>query len=181
MTSTIFSALVALMSLVAAPGAAPEQPGARQHRGRAHGLCQKLECTEDQRAQIKEIRAEHKQGTADEREQMKRLRAEMKAERSAPEPNTQRVEELRSEMDALKAKVRESRVEAKAAITAALDDEQRQEFAELQAERKAKRRKHEAKRGKQERRAEGKGSGKRGPEGKGKKGERGGPRAESKR
>ena len=58
MTNLLFSSILSLMTSFVSPDASVQHEGAhRGPQGRAYGMCEKLECTAEQRAQIQEIRA----------------------------------------------------------------------------------------------------------------------------
>ncbi len=156
MTTTMLTSLFALMSTFVAPEASADGPETRRHH-KGHGMCAKLECSDEQRTEIKAVRAEHKAEMADARAKAKEIKAALHAERGSPDANPERVAELRAELDAIKAELRQAREETRTEVGALLTPEQRAALAEMRAERKARK-------------------GKRGGKGKGKarKGKRGG-------
>ena len=153
MTNLVLSQILSLMTAFVAPDAAADGPGAgRHHRERGAGLCERLECTDAQRAKIDAIRAEHREELADERAEAKRLRAALKAERTAASPDPKKIASLEAELDGLKAAMKQARAETRTEISAVLTPEQRAQLAASKAERKGK--------GKAHRKGKGKGKGK---------------------
>lgn len=163
MTHTILAHILSLLTLVVAPAAADEVGAHARHHGKRAGLCDRIECTDDQRAQIDAIRDAHRQDAADERAEAKALREALKVERKKAEPNPEEIARIEAALDSIKAELRRDREASKAEIAALLTPEQRAELDAMKAERKAERERH-GKDGK------GKAHAKRGPEGKGGKG-----------
>lgn len=177
MTHTILAHILSLLTLVVAPAAADEVGAHAGHHGKRAGVCERLECTDDQRAQIDAIRDAHRQGAADERAEAKRLHDALKAERKKAEPNADELARLQASLDAIKASIRRDREASKAEIAVLLTPEQRAELDAMKAERKAEREKGGKGKGKAHAKRDGKGKGgkgkahakrERGPEGKGK-------------
>lgn len=175
MTHTILAHILSLLTLVVAPAAADEVGAHAGHHGKRAGLCERLECTDDQRAQIDSIRDAHRQDAADERAEAKRLHDALKAERKKAEPNAEEIARLQASLDAIKASIRRDREASKAEIAALLTPEQRAELDAMKAERKKGGKK--GGKGKAHAKRDGKGKGgkgkahakrERGPEGKGK-------------
>lgn len=147
MTHTILAHILSLLTLVVAPAAADEVGAHGKHHGKRAGLCDRIECTDDQRAQIDAIRDAHRQDAADERAAAKPLREALKAERKKAEPDAAEIARLEASLDALKAEIRRGREASKAEIAALLTPEQRATLDAMKAERKAER-KREGKDGK---------------------------------
>jgi Spy/CpxP family protein refolding chaperone len=157
MTHTILAQLFSLMTLLVAPSA--NDPGAHEGRhGKRGELCERLECTDDQRAEIAAIRTAHREAAVDERAEAKRLHQALKLERSKAEPNAEELARLEAALDAVKTSLRQQREASKAEISALLTPEQQQRLAAMKA-------KHERS-GKGKGKAHGKGKGKRGGKGK---------------
>ena len=169
MTHTILAHLFSLMTLWVAPSAAD---GAGAHEGR-HGkraeLCERLECTDDQRAKIDAIRSAHREAAADERAEAKRLHQALKLERSKAEPNAEELARLEAALYTVKTSLRQQREASHAEISALLTPEQRERLDAMKA--KQAERKRDGK-GKAHAKRDGKGKGKahakRGPEDEGK-------------
>jgi Spy/CpxP family protein refolding chaperone len=154
MTHTILAHLLSMMTMLVAPGAADE-PGARGRHDKGAALCERLECTDDQRARIDAIRAEHREDAADERAEAKRLRQALRAEQSKPSPDAEELARLRASLETMKTSLRQQREVSKAEISALLTPEQRERLDAMKAEReRGPKGKAHAKRGK------GKGKGK---------------------
>ena len=157
MTHTILAHILSLLTLAVAPAAADQLGAHAGHHGKRADLCERLECTDDQRAQIDAIRDARRQGSADERAEAKQLREALKVERQKAAPNADEIARLQASLDSIKASMRRDREASKAEIAALLTPEQRAELDAMKAKRK-----HGGKDGK------GKAHAKRGPEGKGK-------------
>ena len=181
MTHTILAHILSLLTLVVAPAAADEVDAyVAGHHGKRAGLCDRIECTDDQRAQIDAIRDAHRQDAADERAEAKALREALKVERKKAEPNPEEIARLEAALDSVKAELRRDREASKAEIAALLTPEQRAELDAMKAERKAERERHgkdgkgkahaKRERGPEGKGGKGKAHAKRGPEGKGGKG-----------
>ncbi|MBL4688045.1 MAG: Spy/CpxP family protein refolding chaperone [Nannocystaceae bacterium] len=166
MNAIISTALLSLFTVFAAPTDGPDtraDTARKGHHGRG-GMCAKIDCSDDQKTQLKAIRAAFKAETADDRADAKDLRARYKAEKSADNPDAERMAALRKEMKTLRVSIKEARAESKTEAKAVLTPEQRELLVALRAERKAER----GNRSKGERRGS---KGKRGK--KGKKGKHG--------
>lgn len=163
MTSTLFTAIISAMTMLAAPQAAGDDPGtSRGHRGKGARMCNELQCSDEQRTQIKSIRAEHRRDVADERARAKELRAALQAERGSPRPDTERIQGLRAELSALKTEMKKAKHQMRSEVGAVLTPEQREQLAAMKAKRKAnKKARRNGKRGKKGAKAHGK----RGPKG----------------
>lgn len=175
MTHTILAQILSMMTLIVAP----EAEGAQHGRHARHAdLCERLECTDDQRARIDAIRAEHRESSADERAEAKRLRAALKAERTKTSPNAEELARLQTALDAVKAELHREREAKHAKISAVLTPAQRERLDAMKAKHRAERgTKGKAKgdaKAKRERGAKGKAKGdaqakrERGPKGKAK-------------
>jgi Spy/CpxP family protein refolding chaperone len=181
MTHTILAHLFSLMTLVMAPSA----DGAGAHEGR-HGkraeLCERLECTDDQRAKIDAIRTTHREATADERAEAKRLHQALKLERSKAEPNAEELARLEAALYTVKTSLKQQREASKAEISAVLTPEQRERFDAMKAKHgrdgKGKGKAHAKRDGKGK--GKGKAYAKRSPEGKGKAHAKRGPEGKGK-
>lgn len=162
--NTVFStALLSLFTMFGTPKGDAQAPydGARKANRGHHGkVCEKLECTDAQKAAIKDIQAEHRAETADEREAAKALRAKFKQARSAEPVDAKLLATIKAEMKALRATMKNARTATNERINTVLTPEQVATLEAFRAERKAK---HEAKKGRK---------GKRGDEAKRGKGKR---------
>jgi len=182
MTHTILAHILSLMTLVVAPSAADDRGAHEGRHGKRAELCERLECTDDQRAQIDAIRSAQREATADERAEAKRLHQAMKLERSKPEPNADELARLRASLDVVKASLKQQREASKAEISAVLTPAQREQLAAM----KAKHQRDGKGKGKAHAKRDGKGKGKgkahakRGPEGKGKAFAKRGPEGQGK-
>jgi Spy/CpxP family protein refolding chaperone len=140
MTHPILSQILSLLAFIVPPAAADDEPGARGHRGKGtSGLCERLECSDEQRVELEAIRAEHHRERADERAEAKRLREALKAERREADPDPADLSRLRAELDAHELERREAKARLDAEIAAVLTPAQRERLRMLKAERKAER------------------------------------------
>ena len=140
MTHTILAHILSLLTLVVAPAAADEVDAyVAGHHGKRAGLCDRIECTDEQRAKVDAIRDAHRQDAADERAEAKALREALKVERKKAEPNPEEIARLEAALDSVKAELRRDREASKAEIAALLTPEQRAELDAMKAERKAER------------------------------------------
>lgn len=156
MTHTILAHLLSMMTMLVAPAAADE-PGAHAGRhGKGAGMCERLECTDEQRVRIDAIRDAHREDSKDERAEVKNLRSALKAEESKANPDAEELARLRAALDTAKLALEQERHETKAEVAAVLTPAQREQLAAMKAEHR------KGKKGK-----DGK------AHGKGKKGERG--------
>jgi Spy/CpxP family protein refolding chaperone len=167
MTHVILSQILSMMTLLVAPEAS--EAHGRRHAARAD-LCERIECTDDQKLRIDAVRDAHREGAADERAEAKRLREALKAERHKASPDADEIASLQASLDAIKTSMKRDREASKAEISAVLTAEQRERLAAMKAKHKAERRGKDKASAKRERGGKGKASAKRerGPEGKAK-------------
>jgi len=136
MNTIIFNGLFSLLTAFAAPEAVADGAGAdRGHRGRGQGMCEVLECSDEQRTQIKAIRAEQREATSDERARVKEVRAALHAERGSPKPDAAKVASLQAELDTLKTAMKKAKQESRTEVAAVLTPEQRERFDAMKAKR----------------------------------------------
>jgi Spy/CpxP family protein refolding chaperone len=133
--TAVSSALLSLLSIVAAPDAgAAAKDGAHGGR-RGHGeLCEKLACTDAQRAEIDAIRSAVRTETQDERAAMAALKLELRAAKQAAKPDPVVIDGLRAKLKALHATMKSAREQSRTAIEAVLTPAQREQFAAMKAE-----------------------------------------------
>lgn len=179
MNTAIVTAILSLFAVAAAPE--PSASGTSRGGGRHRGdLCEKLACTDAQKTEIAEIRAELRTDNADERAQMEKLRAQMKTAKSAAKPDAAAIEGLRTEMKALHDKMKAAREASHAEVAALLTPEQKTKLDAMKAERREHGKGKHAGKGKHD--GKGKHKAKRDGEGKakGKNKRADGPRGEAK-
>ncbi len=132
--TAVSSTLLSLLSMIAAPDAgAAAKDGAHGGR-RGHGeLCEKLACTDAQRAEIDAIRSAVRTETQDERAAMAALKLELRAAKQAAKPDPVVIEGLRVKLKALHATMKSAREDSRTAIAAVLTPAQREQFAAMKA------------------------------------------------
>ena len=167
--TAVSSALLSLLSIAAAPDAGAAAKEGEHGGRRGHGqLCEKLACTEAQRAEIDAIRSAVRTETQDERAAMAALKLELRAAKQAAKPDPVVIDGLRAKLKALHATMKSAREQSRTAIEAVLTPAQREQFAAMKAE-------HAKKHGEGKHGGKGKhGKGKHGGKGKRADGERGG-------
>ncbi|MEM7153525.1 MAG: Spy/CpxP family protein refolding chaperone [Myxococcota bacterium] len=155
-------ALVGLGSAaaIAKPGSA-KGPGADGRRG---GFCAKIECTDAQREEVKQIKKELRADSKADREAIKRLHQQMAAEFAKDSPDEAAMRRIAAQVQTHEQELRERGFDAMMEIHALLDAEQRATMAKVMEHRGPRALMH---------------GGRRGKHGKhGKKGKRGGERPE---
>lgn len=109
------------------------------HRGDRGGkMCERLECTDAQKAQLKQIREADKPAMKAERQALRDLEQQLVAEYRKPAFDAAKVKALRGQIDARKATVDSQREAMKAKIDAILTPAQRAKLAEFKAQHKDK-------------------------------------------
>ncbi len=101
-------------------------------------MCERLACSDDQRARIDAIRVAHRDDMVEDRAEVKRLRAAMQAEQAKPSPDAEALARLRAELDTAKTELRKERSDAKAEIATVLTPAQREQLARFEAHRARK-------------------------------------------
>lgn len=124
------------------------------HRGdRGAKMCERLECTAAQKAQLTQIREAHKPAMKAEREAIRDLKQQLVAEYQKDRFDAAKVAALREQIDARKAAAKRDREAMKAKVEAILTPAQRAKLAELKAQ-------HRGPKGKGHHRGPGRGHGK---------------------
>jgi Spy/CpxP family protein refolding chaperone len=141
MTQTILAQIFSMMTLLVAPAAADEV-GDHVRRSKGAGICERIECTNDQRVAIDGIRAEIRKEREGARAEAKRLHDALKAEEAKARPDPQVIAKLRAELEANRAAHKQAKMAAKAEIAALLTPEQRERLAAMKAERGEKGKAH---------------------------------------
>jgi Spy/CpxP family protein refolding chaperone len=107
------------------------------HRGdRGAKMCEHLECTAAQQAQLAQIREAHKPAMQASREAIRDLKQQLVAEYQKERVDTAKVAALRQQIDAHKATAEREREAMKAKIEAILTPAQRAKLAEFKAQHK---------------------------------------------
>jgi len=135
MTNTLLAQVLSFFSFLMPPASADEVADERGRHGKGAGLCERLECTEEQRAAIDEIRDELRQERADAHAEAKRLHDALAAEERKPNPDPQVIAGLRAQLDAHRAMRKQAKADAKAEIAAVLTPEQRERLGAMKAKR----------------------------------------------
>jgi Spy/CpxP family protein refolding chaperone len=111
-------------------------PGKGKGKGkRIDKVCQKIECTDAQRKELRDVMREAHTDLESEREAMRELGAQLAEEYAKKNPNEKKMQQLYRKMDAHRANVRDRMHEAFMEIHPRLRPEQRQKLAELMARR----------------------------------------------
>lgn len=134
MTKLVMTAMFGLAMFGAGDAAAAREGGPR-HEQRAGKLCQRLECSDAQKARFKEIREANKPAVKAERAAIRDLKTQLVAEYRKESLDPAKVKALREQLDARKAAMKSKREAMKAQIEAVLTPAQRAKLAELKAER----------------------------------------------
>lgn len=137
MTKILTSALFGLTLLTAGSADAKRADGERHERGGK--MCERLTCSDAQKAQIKQIRETVKSKVAGEKTAIRELRKQIAAEYRKDRLDQARLGDLYRQLDARKSTVEGARRAAKAQIHGLLTPEQRAKFA---AEKRGAGKKH---------------------------------------
>jgi len=143
MNSRVFaSSAVALAALLVSSAAYAQGGPGRRGRG-GHGMghgprvMQQLDLSEDQQAQIQQLRREAREESSAAREDLQQLRGELQQLWQADQPDASAILAKQGQMDALRSVVRARRTELRMDIQGILTAEQRARMAEVRAERRA--------------------------------------------
>ena len=149
LNNLILTGIAAAFAFVAPPTPDASSPAkqdrvAKQKRGKRAGkrhkkVCKTLECTDAQKAELKELRTEFRADVKPLREKAKALHADLKAERSKDSPNAAVIEGLRAEMKELKTSMKAAKQAHMAAAKEIFTPEQVAQLEQMKAEHKAKR------------------------------------------
>lgn len=146
-TRIIMSSTVALAALLISSAAFAQ----RGRHGRGMGLgpriAAQLDLSEDQRASIRQIRAEARSDLAPAREDLQEMRGQLRALWQADQPDAQAILAQQARMDALRSVVRDRMAEVRASISQILSPAQRQELSERRASRSGRGHGHHGRRG----------------------------------
>lgn len=134
MTKMVMTAMFGLVMFGAGDAAAAREGGPR-HEQRGGKMCERLECSADQKVKIAEIRARAKPAVKAEREAVRELKAQLVAEYRKDRLDTAKVKGLREQLDARKAAMKRQREAMKAQVEALLTPAQKTRLTELKAER----------------------------------------------
>lgn len=142
----IIPSVLAALTVQASPGTDSLDSTSK---ARGHGrLCAELECTPEQRAEIRALRSAAREDAKDEQNALGSLRAELKAERTQDEPDAAKIAALRAEARTKKAELRAMKASAMTRVEAELTPEQLEKLRAVRAERQTHRGKAKAHRGK---------------------------------
>lgn len=137
------AAVAALSVLLAAPVAMAQEfgrgAGPRWGRGKGHGfgprMAAALKLTDQQKAEIRQLRERMKEDSKPIREQLGERRKELHQLWMADRPNAETIIRKHAEMDPLRAELRARRVRFKLAVRDLLTAEQLDRFKEMKAKR----------------------------------------------
>jgi Spy/CpxP family protein refolding chaperone len=115
---------------------------------RGHGMCAKLECTEAQRDELKQIRKEFRTDTKAEHQAMRSIAESIAAEFAKDAPNETQLKRWYAEIQTRQANLMDRRHDMMMEIHGVLSPEQRAIAADHIAKRMLKGGKHRGKRGK---------------------------------
>jgi Spy/CpxP family protein refolding chaperone len=134
--------------LLAGALAAPAVAAAAEEgiQGRGARMCAKLECTDDQKEELRAIFAEARQDARGDHEAIKRLAGEMKAEFATDDPDEQRLRDLQAEIATHRNELASRRLDAMLDVHELLTPEQRTTLIEMMEKRRAKFGEHRGKR-----------------------------------
>lgn len=131
-----------LMGTSFAQDAAPSKEMRQGKQGKHQAMLQELPgLTENQKAQIKDIREESREKMEPQREEMKKLRAKMMELKSAENPDQEQINRLIDEQAKLKAQMEKTRTASELKVRELLTPEQRKVFDAQQKEKMQKREK----------------------------------------
>jgi Spy/CpxP family protein refolding chaperone len=130
-TKTVLSALTVAFALTAAPSVA--SAGGKGHR---FDVCEAVTCTDAQAKQIQSLREAKKAMTKPIREQSKAVKAQLHAEMAKDKPDAKRVEDLRGQLDSLRAESKQHREAYVAQLKEVLTAEQFAKIEQIKAEHK---------------------------------------------
>jgi Spy/CpxP family protein refolding chaperone len=110
-------------------------------------IAAELDLSEEQRAAIRQIRAEAREDLAPAREDLREMRGQLQGLWQADEPDARAILAQHVRMDALRSVVRDRMVDVRTAISEVLTPSQRQELAELRSSRSRRGQGHHGRRG----------------------------------
>ncbi|MCB9755583.1 MAG: periplasmic heavy metal sensor [Myxococcales bacterium] len=115
----------------ASPGPAARGDG----KGKVARVCDRVECSDDQRAQIKQILNDRKSAHMADRAKARQLTAQLSAERSKPAPNEAELSRLHAQLSALRDANRARMRETAAQLREVLTPEQQAKVAQARERR----------------------------------------------
>lgn len=131
-----------LMGTSFAQDAAPSKEMRQGKQGKHQAMLEELpDLTENQKAQIKDIREESREKMEPQREEMKKLRSKMMELKSAENPDQEQINRLIDEQAKLKAQMEKTRTASELKVRELLTPEQRKVFDAQQKEKMQKREK----------------------------------------
>ena len=131
-----------LMGTSFAQDAAQSKEMRQGKQGKHQAMLQELpDLTENQKAQIKDIREESREKMEPQREEMKKLRSKMMELKSAENPDQEQINRLIDEQAKLKAQMEKTRTASELKVRELLTPEQRKVFDTQQKEKMQKREK----------------------------------------
>lgn len=117
-------------------------PSKEMRQGKHQAMLEELpDLTENQKAQIKDIREESREKMKPQREEMKKLRSKMMELKSAEKPDQEQINKLIDEQAKLKAQMEKTRTASELKVRELLTPEQRKVFDAQQKEKMQKREK----------------------------------------
>lgn len=131
-----------LMGTSFAQDAAPSKEMRQGKQGKHQAMLEELpDLTENQKAQIKDIREESREKMEPQRDEMKKLRSKMMELKSAEKPDQEQINKLIDEQAKLKAQMEKNRTASELKVRELLTPEQRKVFDAQQKEKMQKREK----------------------------------------
>lgn len=141
--AAVVGMLAAAATLPASAQPGQGRPGHHMKHGGHHGGgmfgLQKLDLTDDQKAQVKELFERHRESAKPLFEEAKQAREELKTALAEPNPDPTRVGQLTLAVDAVRDRMKAHRGELEQQISAVLTTEQRAQWQEMKAEREQRR------------------------------------------
>lgn len=135
MTSMTKMVMTAVFGLAMFGASEAQAGGGHGHGERGGKLCERLECSDAQKAQLAQIRDANKPAMKAERAAMHDLKEQLVAEYRKEPFDAARVKALREQLDARKAAMKSQREAMKIKVDAILTPAQRARMAELKAAR----------------------------------------------
>jgi Spy/CpxP family protein refolding chaperone len=105
-------------------------------------MCAKLECTDDQKEELRAIFAEMRQDAKGDREAIERLRAQMKTEFAKDKPDEAKLRKLQEQISTHHKALASRRLDAMLDVHDLLDSGQRQKLLDMMEHRKHQRGEH---------------------------------------
>lgn len=106
--------------------------------GKLGKVCQKIECSDDQKTELKQIHKEMRTDAKSDREAIRELHKQMAAEWVKSAPNEKVLDRIQAKIAVHEANIADRRMDMMLELHAVLSPEQRKAFAKLMAERHGK-------------------------------------------